>query len=137
MFGPEDMVIYNTQGYVMQLLGPEDTGLISIVDLGSPDSFEASYDRHEFDTYRAEHQHQGSLALSSDPAWHVDGTPHIDHDNLIVAIQGVLENGSTPRPGKTAPFDFSMVTSLVDDPGAVSMKEIKWSNECSQGWWND
>jgi hypothetical protein len=129
-FGPEDMVIYNTQGYVMQLLGPEDTGLIAIEDLGSPDSFEASYDRHEFDTYRSEHLHEGGLALSPDPAWHVDGTPHIDHDNLIVAIQGVLENGSTPHPGKTAPFDFSLVTTLVDDPGSVSTKQIEWSDEC-------
>lgn len=133
-FGAGDIMIYNTQGYTMEMLSPEDTHLISIRDVAIDDSYEAAYDRHEFNSYRDAHLHVGDLALDpADDSWHVDGTAHIDHDNLVVAILGQLESGATPAPGETPPFDFSVVTTLVDSPGVAATTTIEWSTECSAG----
>ena len=90
LFDGNDIVIYNTQGILMQLLGPEQADIFAIADPGAPHSFELIYDRHEFETYRAEHSHEGGYGLDpDDPEWHSDGTRHIDHDHLVIAIQGV------------------------------------------------
>jgi hypothetical protein len=49
-----------------------------------------SYWRHEFFTWAAAHEPGGSKVLVDDPIdhdyWHQDGTPHFDHDHIIVAI---------------------------------------------------
>jgi hypothetical protein len=134
LFGDTDIAIYNTQGVLMQLLGPDEAGIYAIADpLGTPHSFELVYDRHEFNTYREQHAHAGGYGLDpGDPAWHTDGTRHIDHDHLIVAIRGLMEDGSTPKPGATLPFDLDIVTSLADAPnGKVNHSKIEWSNECT------
>lgn len=135
LFGAQDVAIYNTQGFLMQLLMPADDGvLFSISDPGTPHSLELTYDRHEFETYKSEHLHQGDLALDpSDPAWHVDGTPHVDHDNLVIAISGVLENGNAPSPGATSTFDLSVLTALVEGDTSLSRNVMVWSSECSPG----
>jgi len=136
LFSARDVVIYNTQGFVMQLLGPAEADIYEIRDVGAPHSFELTYDRHEFVTYREQHVHEGALALdAADPAWHADGTPHVDHDHLVIAIQGTLEGSGRPRSGSTAPFDLDVLT--VVDGGAVSSRTIQWSNVCGSrgsGW---
>jgi len=133
LFDAGDVAIYNTQGFLMQLLTPDKAGVLyTIEDTGSPDSFVLTYDRHEFVTYKEQHVHQGNLALDpSDPAWHVDGTPHVDHDNLVIAIAGRLESGRLPRPGKTPPFDLSVATAVADANTPVSTRKIEWSRDCS------
>ena len=93
LFNAQDIVIYNDQGFLMQLLGP-DQSMYAITDpAGTPNSLELTYDRHEFQTYRDQHAHLGGLGLDpTDPDWRTDGTYHVDHDHLILAIRGVVEN---------------------------------------------
>lgn len=131
LFGAADVMIYNTQGFLMQLLTPANTGIYAIEDPGNPDSLALTYDRHEFDTYRQQHAHVGGLGLDSqDHAWHVDGTYHVDHDHLVLAIKGTVENQGPPSPGRTPRFDFKVTTALADTNGGAPT--VRTINAC--GW---
>ena len=132
LFGAADVAIYNTQGFLMQLLGPNNTNIFSIEDAGQPDSFELTYDRHEFVTYRLAHAHLNGFGLDpQDPAWHLDGTYHVDHDHLVIAIKGVIEGQGAPAPGVTPRFDLSIVTALADTATTtVTKRVITWSTAC-------
>jgi hypothetical protein len=130
-FAAQDIAIYNTQGVLMQLLTPENAAIYAIADDNNPgNSFSLTYDRHEFVTYRSQHVHVGGFGLDpADPAWHLDGSRHIDHDHLVLAIHGSLKNGKSLAPGTTNTFDLSIVTAL--DGGAASTQRlIQWSTEC-------
>jgi hypothetical protein len=135
-FGADGIAIYNTQGFLMQLLGPNEAGIFAIDDPGAPDSFQLTYDRHEFLTYRAQHVHQGSLALDpSDPAWHVDGSRHVDHDHLVIAISGVVEGHGRPVPGRTQTFDLRVATVLPDSTStsekrSSTTRRLAWGHDC-------
>jgi hypothetical protein len=134
LFGAADVTIYNTQGFLMQLLTtPNAAGIYAIDDPGNPDSMELTYDRHEFNTYREQHAHTGGLGLDpSDPAWHTDGTYHVDHNRLVLAIKGVVENQGAPPAGKTPNFDFSVLTALADaNGGTPTVRTITWSTTCA------
>ncbi len=134
LFDASSVAIYNAQGFLMQLLGPDQAGIYAIDDpAGAPNSLELTYDRHEFQTYRADHQHIGGLGLDpTDPNWHTDGTYHVDHDHLVLAIRGVVENAGVPSPGVTPPFALHVTTALADGTnGVVTSRTIVWSNECS------
>jgi hypothetical protein len=48
----------------------------------------------------------------TDPMWHLDGSRHIDHDNLVIAIHSQLKNGSYPAPGATKSFNLDITTAL-------------------------
>jgi hypothetical protein len=132
LFGAADVTIYNAQGFLMQLLTPENAGIYALQDPGDPDSIELTYDRHEFITYRQQHAHVDGFGLDpADPAWHVDGTYHVDHDHLVIAIKGNVENQGPPPAGKTPNFDFSIVTALADTTvGPPTTRTITWSNAC-------
>jgi hypothetical protein len=132
LFSASDIAIYNMQGFLMQLLTPANAGIFAIDDPGQPDSFELTYDRHEFITYREQHAHTGGFGLDpTDPAWHTDGTYHVDHDHLVIAIKGIVENQGPPAAGKTPSFDLSIVTSLPDTvTGDVTTRTIQWSTAC-------
>jgi len=132
IFGAQDVMIYNTQGFLMQLLTPENAGIYAIDDPGNPDSMALTYDRHEFNTYREQHSHTGGYGLDpSDRNWHTDGTYHVDHDHLVLAIKGVVENEGLPIAGKTRPFDFRVVTALADTTGgAPTIRSIAWGSDC-------
>jgi hypothetical protein len=132
LFDGYDIVIYNTQGVLMQLLGPKQEGIFAIADPGAPHSFELIYDRHEFETYRADHAHQGGRGLDpTDPQWHSDGTRHIDHDHLVIAIQGIVEFEGVPSPGVTPPFTMDIATVLPEgSSGPAATTTIPWSHEC-------
>jgi hypothetical protein len=132
LFGAADVMIYNTQGFLMQLLTPQHAGIYEIEDLGAPDSLALTYDRHEFNTYREQHAHVDGLGLDPyDRAWHTDGTFHVDHNRLVLAIKGTVENQGPPPAGKTPSFDFRVVTALADaDGGAPTVRTIQWSNAC-------
>jgi hypothetical protein len=133
LFGAQDVMIYNTQGFLMQLLTPENAGIYAIEDAGNPDSMALTYDRHEFNTYREQHAHTDGYGLDpKDRAWHVDGTYHVDHDHLVLAIKGVVEDQGPPAPGRTPAFDFSIVTALADvSDGAPTVRTITWGSECA------
>jgi len=132
LFDADDIAIYNTQGFLMQLLTPENASIYAIDDPGNPDSFALTYDRHEFVTYREQHAHVDGFGLdANDPAWHSDGTFHIDHDRLVIAIKGTVENQGPPAPGKTPNFDLSIVTALPEvNGGPTTTRTITWSSAC-------
>ncbi len=132
LFGAADVMIYNTQGFLMQLLTPENAGIYAIEDLGAPDSLALTYDRHEFNTYREQHSHEDGLGLDpADPAWHTDGTFHVDHNRLVLAIKGMVENLGLPVPGQTPAFDFHVATALADtNAGTPTVRTITWSSAC-------
>ena len=127
LFGAADVTIYNMQGFLMQLLTPQNASIYAITDPGDPDSFQLTYDRHEFITYRDQHAHVGGFGLDpTDPAWHTDGTYHVDHDHLVIAIKGQVENQGSPSPGVTPTFDFSILTALAETAGAPTSRTLSW-----------
>jgi hypothetical protein len=147
-FKPEDVVIYNTQGVLMQLLDPDRAGLYTIDD--APDgedsgpgsewepgerSFRMTYDRHEFKTYRERHLTDPDYFLDpSDPDWHVNGTRHVDHNHFVIAIHGLIDQTVPPTPGATPPFTFRVVTTFADLLGGPKANtNIQWSAECKDG----
>lgn len=104
-FGATDVAIYNDQGFLMQLLDPKIPSLFQITAGSNLTSNTFSYWRHEFRTYKAAHRQVDAWgADDTDPDWHANGTYHVDHDHLVIAIRGTLPDGSTPAPGVTAPF---------------------------------
>jgi hypothetical protein len=105
-FGAEGVSMYNRQGFLMQLLDPSSPGLFRIAAGGNGTSDTLSYWRHEFATYKQAHRREDSFRTDDDPDWHADGTPHIDHNGIVVAIVGMLADGTRPGPGATAPFQL-------------------------------
>jgi hypothetical protein len=132
IFDADDIAIYNTQGFLMQLLGPEQAGIFAITDPGQPGSMELTYDRHEFVTYRENHAHVGGLGLDpTDHRWHTDGSYHVDHDRLVVAIKGVIDGYGPPAPGRSQSFTLRIATALAEGASpAVTTRTIQFSNRC-------
>lgn len=114
-FAASDVAIYNDQGFLMQLLDPKIPGLFAI-DAGTDQTSNTlTYWRHEFQTYKAAHRQVDAWAPDdNDPDWHANGTYHVDHDHVVVAIRGTLADGSTPAPGATAPFKL-VIRSVGSD----------------------
>jgi len=130
MFSAADLAIYNTQGVLMQLLTADNQAIWSVADdKGTDNSFSLVYDRHEFQTYKDAHVHVGELLLDpDDPAWHLDGTRHIDHDNLVIAVHAKLRTGSYPVGGATKSFNLDITTAL--DTGTASGKTLRNVDFC-------
>lgn len=105
-----DVVIYNDQGFLMQLLDPSEKGLFEIHAGAGEASDALEYWRHEFETYKREHRRDAAKGRGAGPDWHADGTPHIDHDHLVVAIRGTLPDGSAPAPGATPAFSLELAS---------------------------
>jgi hypothetical protein len=121
VFTSDDVVFYNTQGFLMQLLGNNMPGLYSVESSNSTvDSDVLGYSRHEFNTFYLQHEER-QVHEVVDGNWHANGTRHVDHDHLILAIAGVLHNGTMPAPGATPPFTLSLETqSLFDNALTVT-----------------
>jgi hypothetical protein len=108
---------HNTQGFLMQLLDKPVAGMVTfdVAEGGKKDSTRLRYFRHEFETYFLAHGERETHAIDpTDPSWHLDGTPHIDHDRLIVAIRGLWKDGVARAPGATEPFTL-FLNPLPDD----------------------
>jgi hypothetical protein len=105
-----DVVIYNDQGFLMQILDPSETGLFEIHSGADVTSDALEYWRHEFETYKRAHRRDAAKGRGAGPDWHTDGTPHIDHDHLVVAIRGTLPDGSEPAPGETPAFSLELAS---------------------------
>ena len=111
LFTNDEVVVYNVQGFVMQLLEEGMPGLYTISAANAGDSNVLQYSRHEFNTYFLQHDERLPHAVdASDSAWHADGTPHINHNYLVVAIAGMLSNGSLPVSGATPAFPLQLET---------------------------
>src|SRR6185295_5438423 len=111
-FTESDVVFYNRQGFLMQRLAtPGKNGVVPVPGMfvvptanGATDSDELHYSRHEFVTYFLQHQERQPHAVDpTDPNWHLDGSPHVDHNHLIIAITGTLFGVKLPA-GATTPF---------------------------------
>jgi len=105
-FEGRSVAMYNQQGFLMQLLDPTSPGLFRITRGGDTTSDALAYWRHEFRTYKQDHRRNDVHRTDDDPDWHADGTPHIDHDKIVVAVSGMLTSGSRPAPGPTPPFEL-------------------------------
>ena len=103
-FQAANVAIYNTQGFLMQLLDPSKVGLFQIAPGDAVRSSTLTYWRHEFRTYKQAHRQLHAWSTADDPDWHADGTYHVDHDHLLVAIRGTMPSGALLAPGATAPF---------------------------------
>lgn len=105
-FEARNVAMYNGQGYLMQLL---DASAPRLFDLQGGDfdrSTALSYWRHEFATYKTEEAAAAHARHDDAGEWHADGSRHVDHDHIIVAVRGAFADGSTPAPGETAPFQL-------------------------------
>jgi hypothetical protein len=126
-FAPENVAMYNAQGYLMQLLDPTDPQLFDLY----PGDFEVStvlsYWRHEFASYNRLHRSDEDYE-TEDGEWHSDGTRHVDHDYIVVAIRGTMADGSLPAPGATPPFAL-LVTSEPED--------AQYASNSRSGSWHD
>ena len=105
----QNVAMYYDQGYLMQLLDPTSPRLFDLKGSDVDHSATLSYWRHEFATYK---EQEASDAYRHDAAgeWHADGTRHVDHDHIVVALRGTFADGTAPHPGATAPFKL-VITS--------------------------
>jgi len=102
----ENVAMYNDQGYLMQLLDPTAPRLFDLKGGDLDRSTTLSYWRHEFNTYKQEEAATAHAREDAAGEWHADGTRHVDHDHIVVALRGAFADGGTPAPGATAPFNL-------------------------------
>ena len=118
-FGSDDVVFYNTQGFLMQLLSANMPGLYTVLPSNGPSNSNIlGYSRHEFNTFYLQHsERQAHQVIDGD--WHGDGTRHVDHDHLVLAIAGTLANGALPVPGATPAFTLVLERNSLFHHGLV------------------
>ncbi len=148
-FAHDDVVIYNADGVDLTLFTLEvedaterqwgsyygwtvesDAGLPSTyyvpksIDSGDPLEVSSvfTYWRHEFHTYAGAHASGGSHELDA-LGFHPDGTVHIDHESLVIAIQGLERDASDP-------LDLSKAAPL--DPGSREV-DVAWLSLVTEG----
>jgi hypothetical protein len=95
--------------YEAKVVMPRNAGLSNLL----------TYWRHEFHTYRFAHLLSGSHWVNAD-GMHPDGTMHIDHDRLVLAIAG-KKRSSTGALTPLAPGALSVNLALkaVSAPGPL------------------
>jgi hypothetical protein len=126
-FTKDDAAFFNIQGFLMQLANAPIPGLFSIAAGVSTDSDIAQYARHEFNTYFLQHaEHLPHSVDATDGNWHLDGTPHIDHDHLILVIDGTVNN-ATPAAGTTPAFTLQLDAYSFFQHGLVGTEAVSMS----------
>jgi hypothetical protein len=128
-FSSDDVVFYNIQGFLMQLLDQNMPGLGSTAaPTNSNDSDTLHYSRHEFHSFYLQHaENQPHATDPADGNWHLTGTRHIDHDHLVLAIAGTV-NGNAPAPGATAAFEMVLNTYSLFHHGLFGDNSITMAN---------
>lgn len=123
-FAEGDIVIWNPQGFLIDLLGAGSATHFAIEQKSDKDSNELYYFRHSFEKYCADHQSGGSLVVNpQDPNWHLkDGTPHVDYSIIIFAIAGHFDDGSVPATGSVS-FDLKVKTQIIKENKAQRYQE--------------
>jgi len=128
-FTSDDVAFSNIQGFLMQLLNANMPGLFSIASANSTvDSDILGYSRHEFNTFYLQHGERQAHQVV-DGAWHTDGTRHVDHDHLVLALSATLANGSLPTPGATPPFTLALNTFTLFHEGLIGVQEVRLRND--------
>jgi hypothetical protein len=118
-FNAGDVTMYNEQGFLMQMLDPNVAGLFQIKTGDVVKSATLSYWRHEFQTYKQEHRRADARRRDDDPDWHADGSYHVDHDRIVVAVRPSMPSGGHPAPGATPPFRLLVTSSSQQLPANV------------------
>jgi len=145
-FGPDDVVFYNRHGVDLTLFTlavddptarewgsyygwdvDEDAGIVGTVyetKVGaSPkpgaQSDMLTYWRHEFETYAKAHAPGGTHEVDAS-GYHADGTWHIDHDRLVIAIRGTLD-GKPLEPGQIA---SNLLVTMVGSEGPIEPEKM-------------
>jgi hypothetical protein len=135
-FSSTDIVFYNTQGFLMQLLSQNMPGLGSTSAGSSTDSDVLHYSRHEFNTFYLQHaEHLPHATDPTDGNWHLNGSRHIDHNTLVLAIAGTV-NGGAPAPGATSAFELVFKTFSLFHHGLVGASSIYMSNSSKTDSYN-
>lgn len=108
---PENITFYNQQGFFFESL-VNKTDISGVFDGAEEDSDALWYWRHEFQSYRDRHLPGGTSEPSADDPdfWHADGTPHIDHDHVIMVIPARLRDGSLLPAGRSKLFRMHIET---------------------------
>ena len=115
-----NVAMYNDQGFLMQTL--DSPGAVwSITHGDSTMSDVLGYWRHEFATYKQQHQQLHDFALDQDPNWHMDGTYHVNHDKIVVAINATTNGVSHLARGMTPPFKL-VVMSAASSTGIPGLE---------------
>jgi hypothetical protein len=133
-FTNDDVVFYNSQGFLMQRLvdatgkKPVPVPGMSVEPASNPntDSDALNYSRHEFVSYFLQHGERAYHEVeANDPNWHLDGTPHIDHNLLILAVRARLQNGTLPMPGATPTFALRVSAYSIFHAGLVGVEKVE------------
>jgi len=126
-YGASDVVFYNKDGvdltlFTLAVSDPtqrqwgsyygweveDDTGMsgvffepkvlrsLDLLELVGGSSDMLTYWRHEFHTYRTAHMQGGTHQVDAN-GFHPDGTFHIDHDHIVLAIHGMVRNLLAPN----------------------------------------
>jgi hypothetical protein len=85
------------------------------------------YWRHEFHSYAAAHAPGGTHQLDEEGR-HPDGTMHVDHDHLVIAISGLERNPSDPtdvKPLDPGKFELDLVLTVTPSFGPMPQSEIR------------
>jgi hypothetical protein len=132
-FAAQDVLFKNIQGFLMQLLvqgspdAQEPVPGMFIFPAQNPaaDSDILHYSRHEFSTYFLQHAERQPHAVDpTDGNWHMDGSRHVDHDHLILAIMAHNADRSLPAPGATPPFTLLMKSYSLFYQGLVGKSSV-------------
>lgn len=127
-FTVDDIAFYNTQGVLMQLINQGIPGLASIKPSSTADGNALTYSRHEFNTYFLQHaENHPHTTDPTDGNWHLDGSRHVDHNHLILAIAGTV-NGNVPPPGASPAFTLELRTATFFDNGLVGIDSVAMTN---------
>ena len=137
-FTGEDVVFVNTQGFLMQLLDPDIRGLFTLDPAtGDAASTGLRYARHEFNSFAFLHADKQVHEIDpQNPDWHIDGSPHIDHDHLIMAVSGLLSDGSVPTPGATPPFTLMLHIATFFQHGLFGNLSVGLSDQAGTDSYN-
>jgi hypothetical protein len=143
-FTNQDVTFYNIQGFLMQQLvtnGVDPIPGMFVFPAANPttDSDTLHYSRHEFTTYFLQHAERLPHAVDpTDPNWHLDGSRHVDHNHLILAIKGRMNDGTLPTPGATPMFTlaakfYSLFYKGLTGASSVTLRGFSWTNSYTPG----
>ena len=120
----------------MQMLAATSPNQFSITAGDTVMSDVLGYWRHEFATYKQQHQQLHDFALDQDPNWHMDGTYHVNHDKIVVAINAKTNGGSHLARGVTPPFKL-VVMSAASSTGIPGLDGSSGSSSGTGGGADD
>jgi hypothetical protein len=150
-FGHEGVVFYNTDGvdltlFTLVVADPterqwgsyygwtveEDTGLTGdvyeskVIGSMSTRSDILTYWRHEFYTYAQAHAPGGTHELD-EYGFHPDGTLHVDHDHLVIALSGMLRDPADPtvmKPLEPGVVSVDVLAASVLTPNPLELDMV-------------